>query len=172
MRTIIVGFSKSKKRFAIGSWLIRLYQLTKFSHTYIRLPVGDRWPSDKIIQASDGLVNHMSFTQFEKRAEIIEEFEIEVTDEEYHNLTRNYLHELAGARYGFKQNIGIVFVHIAKLLGYKNCKNPWPQGFNCSEFVVHCLKSKLPKYFGHLDPDTVTPKEVFLALVKRKEDNA
>ena len=71
---ISIGFSKSKKKFPIGSWLIRAYQRTPYSHVYIRLHVGPpskMFPSDKILHASEGLVQNMSGTAFDKKHEVV-----------------------------------------------------------------------------------------------------
>jgi len=60
---LIIGFSKSKKKFPILSYLIRAYQgFTNYSHTYIKVKSNRPERSDHILHASEGLVQHMSGT--------------------------------------------------------------------------------------------------------------
>lgn len=158
MRQVIVGFSKSRKLIPIGSWTIRLYQNTEFSHCYIRLPMTN-FPSDKILHASEGKVQNMSGTQFDKRHRIVKEFAIPVTEDIYRNVI-NELHEASGDDYSIMQNVGIILVDVARLLGIK-MRNPWTRGWNCSEFVAVVLLQMIPKYFLDIDPNTITPKQIY-----------
>lgn len=183
MKSIVVGFSKSKKKFALGSLLIRLYQWTKFSHTYIRLLVGNRFPSDKILHASEGLVQNMSGTQFDKKHEVIVEYEITIPDIIVKDKLKNtqstlysalisIMHETAGDNYGMMQNIGILYVDFMKKFFNKTVKNPWSKGWNCSEFVASILALIYPKEFGKLDPNTITPKQVEQILDRLDKDES
>lgn len=161
MKTIYVGFSKSNKKLPIGSWLIRAYQRTEFSHVYIRLKTKPRFPSDKILHASEGLVQNMSSTQFDKKHRVVKEFPIEVTENRYKNLV-DVMHELSGANYSFMQNFGIFLVETLSLLGIK-IKNPWKTGWNCSEYVAHILWEDVPGFDG-FDPNLVIPKDLYNIL--------
>ena len=180
MKKIVVGFSKSRKKFPVASWLIRLYQCTTFSHTYIKLLVKPRFPSNKILHASEGLVQNMSETQFDKKHIPVDEYLIEIPDvivydkltnsrkSLYHALT-SMMHETAGADYSMLQNIGILYVDIMRKVFKKRVKNPWQKGWNCSEFVASVL-SMMYEEFKDLDPNTVTPKEVHEILEKLDKD--
>lgn len=175
MKKLVVGFSRSRKRFPIASWLIRLYQQTAFSHTYIRLLTKPRFPSDKILHASEGLVQNMSGTMFDIKHEVTDEFEITVPDKivrdkitgddltMYKALT-NIMHEASGDDYSLMQNVGIIYVDFMRAVFKKRVKNPWTKGWNCSEFVAFILKNIYPNSFGNLDINTVTPKEVYEIL--------
>lgn len=176
MKKIIVGFSKSKKNFTIASWLVRLYQWTDFSHTYIRLLTKGKFPSDKILHASEGLVQNMSGTQFDKKHKVVKEFEIEVpniiVNDKYkdekttlYKCMINTMHETSGDNYSVLQNIGILYVCLMKKILNKRVKNPWPQGWNCSEFVATILAT-IYQEFDDIDPNTVTPKEIEQILSK------
>lgn len=164
MKTIIVGFSKSKKKFPVASWLIRLYQLSEYSHVYIRLQMnkGSIFPSDKILHASEGKIQNMSGTQFDKRHEVIEEFEIEVSANMYKQILIQ-LHEASGDDYSVLQNVGIFLVDFVRIFGFV-IKNPWVTGWNCSEFVASILIHIFPSDFKHLDPNTCTPKNIYNIL--------
>lgn len=181
MKKIVVGFSKSKKKFPIGSWIIQLYQNTKFSHTYIRLLTKPKFPSDKILHASEGLVQNMSGTMFDKKHKIINEFEIMVPDVivkdaitkddlPLYQVLINILHETAGDDYSFMQNVGILYVDLMRWLFKKRVKNPWSKGWNCSEFVALILKQIYPKQFKTLDINTITPKELHDILTRMDLD--
>lgn len=167
---IVVGFSKSLKKFPIGSWIIRLWQgFTSYSHVYIRLLVTPRFPSDKIIHAAEGEVNHWSETNFHKRNKTVEDFEIEIPDELYKHLRNNVFHEKAGELYGWKQNLGIALVQLLKYMNI-HIENPWQDGWNCSEFVYVVLKQIFPEETKHLKQNTVTPKDINIVLNKLQKD--
>lgn len=163
MQKFTVGFSKSKKKFAIGSWLIRLYQWTKFSHTYIRRK-SDIYTSDIMMHASEGLVQHMSGVQFDKKHEVVAEFDIEISDEKWKQL-RALMHYYSGDNYSIMQNVGIMLVDFMRLFDVR-IKNPWHKGWNCSEFVMTVLQQIYPAEFSSYDPNTVTPKEVYRILLE------
>lgn len=140
-----------------------------------------RLPSDKILHASEGLVQNMSGTQFDKKHEVVEEYEIEIPDIIVKDNLRNIestlyralisiMHETAGDDYGMMQNIGIIYVDLMRKLFNKRVKNPWRGGWNCSEFVASILSMVYPIEFGKLDPDTVTPKEIRDILKKLDQD--
>lgn len=156
-KKLIVGFSRSKLKFPIGSWLIRLYQLTPYSHIYIRIPT-DKFPSDIIIHASEGKVQRMSETQFNKRHEVIKEFTLYVDDATYIQCI-NEMHEISGDDYNLLQNLGLFIVDIMSFLG-KTISNPWKTGWNCSEFVYYILSKIYPNKFYLKDANTVTPKQI------------
>jgi hypothetical protein len=158
MSKIIVGFSKSKLKFPIGSWAIRAYQGTPFSHTYIRVESKRPDRSDHILHASEGIIQHMSGTQFDKKHQVVYEYEIDIPEEKFMEL-KNAMHELSGANYSVMQNLGIVLVDFMAIFG-KHIKNPWQKGWNCSEFVMDMLKLVFPGKYDHIDSNTVTPKQL------------
>jgi hypothetical protein len=181
MKKIIVGFSRSKKKFPIASWAIMAYQCTKFSHTYIRLLTKGKFPSDKILHASEGLVQNMSGTMFDLKHQVIDEFEISIPDILVLDKTTNdkvpmykalvnIMHETSGDNYSLLQNFGILYVDFMRRIFKKRVKNPFTKGWNCSEFVAFILKNVYPKQFNKLDINTVTPKEVYDILNRLDKD--
>ena len=155
MRELTIVFTKSKKKLAIGSWIIRAWTQKKYSH--VALKYNSRiFKSPTYYQASDGLVNYMSGTQFDKKHEIVIEHIIEVEDDKYSKI-REECHEEAGAPYGFMQNLGIVLADVLELVGVK-IKNPWKQGRNCSELLYVHVFSNLD--YKKLDPDLVKPHHI------------
>lgn len=162
MKEFIVGFSKSKKKLPIASWLIRVYQgLSTFSHTYTKVRPRIFSTAD-IIHASEGKVLRMSQTQFDKRHETVKEFRFMIEDELYYDIM-DEMHEASGDDYSVLQNVGIIYVDIMRLLG-KRVANPFQTGWNCSEFVLLFLNKTHPTKFDHLDPQTVTPVELYKIL--------
>lgn len=155
MRKLTVVFTKSKKKFPIGSWLIMLGTMKPYSHVALKFE-SRIFNSPTFYQASDGLVNYMSGTQFDKKHEIIVSYELEVEEEAYSKI-REECHEEAGAPYGFMQNIGIVLADIASWVGLK-IKNPFKEGRNCSELLYVHVFSKLG--YKELDPDLVKPHHI------------
>ena len=176
MKKIIIGFSKPNNKFAIMSLLVRLYQWTSFSHTYIKLLTKGSLPSNKILHASDGFVQNVSETQFTNKNIKIEEFEIEIPDIIVFDKLKNtssslyyalvsIMHETSGDTYSYIQNLGILYVKFMKFFG-KKVDNPWKLGWNCSEFVFSILSIIYPKEFSKKDPNTITPKQIYKLLKK------
>ena len=159
MRTIKVGFSKSKKKFAVGSWLIQIWENTPFSHVYLRIG-GGTFP-EVIYQASNSMVNFMGLEAFNKYHEVVEEFEVELTAEEYKNLLTKCM-ALAGLRYECKQLVGLVIVRLFDIFG-KQIKNPLSgSGYVCSELVGEMLNFDLGK-----PKENITPKDIYVFLKER-----
>ena len=154
----MIGFSKSAKNLPLGSWLIRAYQNTEYSHVYIRIPK-TIYPTDTILHASEGKVHKMSETQFDKRHRVVKEYSINISEELY-NKVKEEIHEISGDDYGIMQNIGIALVDVMRILFGKKIQNPWISGWNCSEFVMRILKIIFPIEFINTDPNTVTPKYI------------
>lgn len=167
MRTIIIGFSKSKKKLPIGSWIIRLYQWSEYSHIYIRIPT-TKFPSDIIIHSSEGKVQRMSGTQFNKRHKVIKEYKLLISQEMYTKII-NEMHEISGDDYGIMQNIGIVWVNFLQLFNIRST-NPWKSGWNCSEFVAHILNKIYPNKLN-FKLNTVIPKDIYRVLNELFKNN-
>ena len=161
MRTFRIGFSKSTLKFAIASWLIRWYEKTPFSHTFVEYNTASHLGSDTIYQSSRGMVNNMSKTVFLEENEITHIFTIVCDDETYKEM-RNGLHSVTGKHYGFWQNFGIIISDIFKI------KNPFKKGYNCSELVYEKVLKKL---FPELEynKDNVTPRMVYEILRENKD---
>ena len=161
MRKLTVVFTKSRKCMPIGSWLIMGWTFKPYSHVALKFE-SKIFKSPTYYQASDGLVNYMSGTQFDKKHEIVRQYEIEVDDETY-KVIREECHEEAGAPYGFLQNLGILFADMASWFGIV-IDNPWKKGRNCSELLYVHVLSKLG--YPKTNPDLVKPHHIEEALLK------
>lgn len=155
MRKLTIVFTKSKKKFAIGSWLIMLWTWKSYSHVAIKFESAI-FKSPTYYQASDGLVNYMSENQFLKKHEIVKSKEIQIPEELYSKI-RESCHEEAGAPYGFLQNLGIVYCDILSIFGVK-VTNPFKDGRNCSELLYGMVLEKLG--VSGYDPNLIKPHHI------------
>lgn len=157
MKTITIGFSKSKKKFPIGSWLIRAYMGTPYSHVYLRF-YSKSLDRTLIYEAVGDGVRFIGLKSWENHAAEVDSFDLEISEDIYISLLQ-YCVDNAGYEYGFMQNIGIV---LAKVLNLNT--NPFQTGSNCSEEVYKILQ--LSGYSLDKNKNLVTPKDINEALKK------
>ena len=159
--TFKIGFSKSTKKFAIGSLLIRLFQKSNFSHTYISFkhPLID---SETIFQATGSGVNYISRPRFELHNVTVKEFEISIDLETFKSVLQK-CHDTSGIKYGFMQNLGIALNRWMNKLGLKVNVNLFNKGVNCSELVAEVISVTSPNLIIRLNKDInlVTPLDIF-----------
>lgn len=153
-----VAFSRPKK-FAIGSWAIRLATKSSYSHALLR------WHSkslnkDLIYQASHGMVHFTSGERFDANHEMLAVYEIQLTDEQHKAVMKKCI-DLAGTEYGYWALIGMA------LERFSGIKNPFRDGDNtfvCSELVGEVLRqAKLVPL--DIDLELAGPKELEQALI-------
>lgn len=159
MDTLIIGFSKSKKKFAIYSWLICWVEGTPFSHAYIRW-YSNALQRDIIYQASGTMVNFCGRKVFDEHHRVVEEFQIEVSPEAKQKVVQ-FAIDNAGVPYGTKAALGIGLVRFMKLFG-KTITNPFRDGkttYVCSELVadilIEALGQKLDQGIDDIGPKTL-----------------
>jgi len=164
MEEIIIGFSKSKKKFALYAWLIMWIEKTDFSHVYIK------WHSDSLdrniyYQASGTAVNFMAQHIFEDHHVPVHEIKLSVTPEQK-KLIVQFAMDNVGVPYGLKPAFGIALVKIAAIFG-KKIKNPFSDGVGtefCSE-----LGARILGILGHdlkEDYDSFGPGELYDFMLK------
>jgi hypothetical protein len=151
---IKIGFSKPKKWFVPFSWAIRALYNTKYSHTYVR------WYSsgvkvDVAYEASGTSVHFTCKEVFNKKTQIIHEYELDITREQYMSLL-HWCMTNAGVSYGTKQAVGIGIMKMFDLshnpLGDKNKQI-------CSEVVAHILNEIKDLGIG-VDFEKASPKDI------------
>lgn len=132
MRKIVIGFSTPKK-FKIGSFLIRCYEQSGFSHIYIRMKTSkdSPLPFDKVFQASHGDVNALTFSAFESGNKILHEYSLDIEEDKYFEIYDWLWHQL-GKDYGFGQLLAIA-------TGFKIGNNDNSK-FICSELAAMALE--------------------------------
>lgn len=157
---IIIGFSKPTT-FKLGSWLIRWYQGTKYSHTYVKFKGKTR---DFIYESVGKSGTRFVGTKcWNSHAKVVKEFNVYVDDIHYYKLM-DYCIDHEGVEYGFIQNIGIFIADLFKLK-----KNPFKTGYNCSEIVADILKSQ--GYQIDKDSNLITPRDIYGILESSAKNN-
>lgn len=159
MKTVTIGFSKSKKKLAIGSLAIRAYMGTPYSHVYIKFH-SDSIDRELIYEAVGGGVRFIGTKLWKSHAEEVSSFNIQITQENFISLLQ-YCVDNAGTDYGFAQNMG---VFICTVLNLK--ENPFKEGKNCSETVSDILK--LEGYKFSKESNLITPKDIYEVLNETK----
>ncbi len=161
MSKIVIGFSKPKKAKPVA-WLIMKWQKTPFSHTYVKVP---RDSGVHIIyQASGHTVNFVGANVFSSRAQIVEEFTFEISDDSKSKFF-DWAIEHSGEPYSVLKGFGIF---LARCFGMS--KNPFSKesGFVCSTLVGIILKNNFPQ-LNIGDTQILGPKEVYEFCVKGAE---
>ena len=151
MKTIRIGFSSHPSPF---SWLIRTFTSSKVSHTYIRLPVPE-YDTSVIFQASGLAVNYTTSSVFESHSKVIEEYELDISDEQY-GLSEKFRVTEVGKPYSCKQILGFLTVLAARKFG-KKISNPMSDGdhaYVCVEVVSVCI--------GLPNGESMTPEDLRL----------
>lgn len=157
MKKITIGFSKSKKPFAVGSLLIRWYMKTPYSHVYMKF-YSASLNRTMVYEAVGKGVRFIGLERWKEHAEEVASFDIEISDENYTRLLQ-YCVDNAGIDYGFWQNLGIVISNICKLK-----ENPITIGKNCSEEIGEVLE--LEEYVIEKDKNLLTPKDIYDILIQ------
>lgn len=154
MVKIQVGTSDARG-FKPGSWLIKLFQWTSYSHVYFKF-YSENLKETMIYQASHGLVNFFGLNNFlsENRERRI--FEIEITEEAYRRILKRCV-QLAGAKYSKIQLIGYPLI---TFLG----KNPFDEKgkYVCSELCAEILLDL--GYNFEKDLPSILPKDIVKGL--------
>lgn len=150
MKTLRVGFSTHSGAF---SWLIRTATSSEVSHTYLRIPVPEH-STDMIFQASGLTVNYCAKDVFEFKNNICEEYDIDVSDEQFKAAERFRITE-AGKAYSMNQVYGFIAVLAARQVLDKKISNPFSDGdhsYVCVEVVAVCI--------GLEDAESMTPEDL------------
>lgn len=153
---IIIGFSRSKSVFKIGSLAIQLAEKRKFSHAYFRYecPFTNL---DIVSQASHGYVNEIEYSIFKEDNVVVEEYELQISNVEFQVLLL-YLRSSLGKKYS---KLTIFVISILKLLSIK--KQIYIDGDQkdiCSEYIAR--GAKIISYITNLPTvlDTYTPSDL------------
>jgi hypothetical protein len=153
---IIIGFSRSKSPWKLGSKAIQLSEKRNFGHAYIRIkcPITDK---PLIAQASHGSVNMMALPIFLQNNIIVKEYEIECDVDGFKNLM-GFVCDNLGAPYSQMQ---IIAIAIKKILHFEINTYNKDKYFICSEFAARAcsiLGIQVPTnldYFTPSDLDTL-----------------
>lgn len=138
-RCIIIGFSNPKMKYPLVSWLIKWFEKTPFSHTYVRF-WWNEFQMDTIYHSSAYNIHFMNAEFFEAKHQPYEEYIIQVSEPKFAEIIR-YSLKNAGRPYAWVELVG---AGIARIFGWKN--NPFADGVKtqmCTEIVGRILEEKL-----------------------------
>lgn len=133
MKTVIVGFSSHP---GIFSTLIKFFTNSRVSHTYIKLPIPE-YNEFMVFQASGLSVNYTNYEVFRKKSKVIEEYMVEVSDDEAKLGELLRIME-SGKPYGIKEIWGLLWVLANRGMGRK-VNNPFRDGsssYICVELAM------------------------------------
>ena len=161
MRRLEIVFTRSKKRFAIFSWLIMLWTKRPYSHVARKSLVREQIPL--YYQANEGKVNYEHESVFNRKHKTVKTYTILIPDLQYREISDACLME-AGKKYAAMQNISIMLID----LGITE-KPIWKDGRNCSELLYVTV---LKEIFKDLDynPDTIKPSDIESIILDRFEE--
>lgn len=139
MRSITIGLSYPN-HFKIGACAISLYTHRLYSHALVY------WDSPSIqetlvYQASLGMVHFCSMENFKQNNDIIKEFKLNLTDNQFTKLVKKCV-QLAGIEYSKLELLNIFLDQTLK----KDILGDQP-GFICSELVADLLEEIFNKPF-------------------------
>lgn len=153
MRRLIIGFSRAKSIFKIGSIAIQKADCRNYSHCYIRYTC-DSTKVELIAQASHGFVNMVSKDIFLEQNIIVKEYAVDCTEEQYLTLLI-FVHNNLGKPYSKLQ---LILIAIKKLVHIEVNYHDQGASYICSEFVTKvCSFTNVPT---PLDLDYVDPSDL------------
>lgn len=156
---IIIGFSRAKSPWKIGSKVIQEVEKRNFGHAYIRYkcPITD---IEIVSQASHGYVNDMNYDVFKDQNIIVKEYEILCSSGDFIN-TIKFIKSNLGKDYSQFQ---ILIIGLKKVLGIKVESNNRDKYFICSEFGARvCQIVNLPLEVLNLDYFTPSDLDLFMS---------
>jgi hypothetical protein len=138
---------------------------TKYSHCYIKF-YSESFDCWLIYHASHTSIHFLSEENFLKKADILEEYQIELPEEAKKNLVRNAI-KRAGVPYGMFQILGMGFVRLWKLWFNKKIHNPLGDGEKtqvCSDLFYYDLKDIID--FADFEPEVDGPRKMNAAIAQ------
>ncbi len=153
MKQLIIGFSRAKSPWAIGSKLIQASENRNFSHAFIKYsdPITDL---TMISQASHGMVHDCYIDNFLDANIIVEEYELMCSNEQwldfYHFNRKNQ-----GTKYSMQQLFGLAVV---KIFHVKLWFNNGDKEFICSEWAARMCKiinKDIPENLDSMTPSNL-----------------
>jgi hypothetical protein len=153
MKKIVIGFSKAKSAWAIGSEIIAASEKRKYSHVYIMVRDTETM-IPMVYQASNGYVNCRPLVAFLSSHDVVAQYLLELDDAVYVQIMR-FLKSNLGVPYSYAQ---ILAIAIKKILHIQlNVRNQ-SAAYICSELgALVCQLSGIS--FGK-NIDFITPSDL------------
>lgn len=157
MKTIYIAESKSKKKFAIGSWVIRMCEKTKGSHVFV---YWFRKNGGRIAYQSTGHgVNFCGNYILDLEHEILAVRKVDIEDFDYESFL-DWCIQNCGKNYSRMHLVGLGLMRLSSLFNIQ-IKNPFADGeFSqvCVETVIRALGASKIKI--DLDPEQAGIAEI------------
>ena len=152
---IVIGFSRAKSVWKIGSKFIAESEKRNYSHAYIKI-VDPFTRVTLVYQASLGMVNIYNYDLFMEHNIIVEEYVMGVDQNQYKEIL-TFLHQNVGKPYSKKQ---ILLLAIKKLLKFEIQYENRDEAFVCSELAVRVIEIYIPGTTSDTNVDYVTPSDL------------
>jgi hypothetical protein len=138
-KTITIGFSKPNAKWKKPiSRLIRVFELSEYSHVYIKITNG-RLKNDLYYHASGSRVHFMGKEEFKSKNKVVKEYKFDISAAKFYK-TLDFAISKVGAKYSYRQLLGLMIVRVCKFLG-KKIDNPFGgDGYICTELVAEILR--------------------------------
>lgn len=150
MSKLIIGFSKAKSQFKIGSTVIQKVNCRNYSHCYVRYTCSVTKVT-LIAQASHGFVNLVSEAIFLEQNIIVKEYAVDCTDIQHVEIL-TFIASNLGKPYSKLQ---LILIGIKKLLHIELNIHDRDSSFICSEFAARVCSMtgiKVPSDLDYFDP--------------------
>ncbi len=150
MKTLIVGFSRSKSPWKVGSQAIQIAEKRNFSHAYVRYEC-ILTKTQIVAQASKGFVHEMNYDIFQEHNIVCEEYILECAEEQYIEVIK-FIRKNLGVDYSTMQ---IFFLSLKKLLRFEVKAYNRDKEFICSEFAARICEIAgvtVPTYLDYFTP--------------------
>ena len=160
-KNITFIFSKPiNNRFPIFSWLIRLFENTKYSHVSMHF-YSESLDRTIIYEAAGAETRFIGRNMWEKHCQPLFKFKIEITNDQYVKLMQHCI-DTSGMKYGLKLAFGMV---LAKVFSLK--KNPFSDLNKkvCSTAIGELLVDLDYKIDKNLE--LLTPEDIFNILYSK-----
>lgn len=162
-KSLIVGFSKPKS-FKLHAWLIeKIDGKSNFDHAYLRFYL-DTIDRELVYQSIAIGVQIISQNEFKNQSNSVEEYELNISEEQYISLLQ-FCIDNAGKAYSVFGVIGEGLVKLCSKIGW-NIKNPFDsreKTYFCSELIAQCLNHINPLQFN-LNADNISPNDLNVIL--------
>ena len=145
---IIIGFSRARAWYKIGSKAIQLSENRNFSHCIIEFIEHDQ---NVVAQASHGMVNLVNKEIFLQDNIIAKEYTLNVTNEQYQEFIK-FIYENLGKPYSTMQ---LLLLAIKKLAKFEIKSYNKDKYYICSEFAARICKSmglSMPEELDYVTP--------------------
>lgn len=157
MDTIVIGFSRARSPWKVGSTIIAASEKRNYSHVYIRY-TDSVTGVELVCQASHGYVNEVAFNIFREDNIVVEEYDLETTSVQTIEIL-TYLKKNLGKPYSKLQ---LVFIAIKKLCRVSLRLRDGDNAFICSELGAKvCRFKNIPM---NEDLDLETPSDLNFVL--------